>query len=191
MVLKLYCKLMSETNENENIVELFLAGLAVDPVTNAPIVILKDETGNRCMPVWIGASEASSIASIIKNIKHDRPMTHDLVVSIVSSLGAKVVKILIASLVENTFHAKIEIAFNNLVSSIDSRPSDAIAIALRLGAPIYVKEEILKKVEVKVVAVDEDGEPLDFDISDKITSCLLYTSPSPRDKRQSRMPSSA
>ncbi len=127
--------------------EMRVAGITVDPFTNTPIVILKDVEEKDVLPIWIGLLEASSIATAIENIKTPRPMTHDLLKNILDRLDAKVVRIEVNDLKDNTFYALLHLEIHNEKIIIDSRPSDAIAIALRTGAPIFVEENVIKRSE--------------------------------------------
>ena len=117
-------------------IELFIAGLVLDPDSNTPIVILKDDSGDRCLPIWIGVNEATAIASALKKVPLARPLTHDLLHQIVDTLGGKVAKISITRLEENTFFANVEIINGEVVHQIDARPSDALALAVKVSAPI-------------------------------------------------------
>lgn len=149
---------MSEENSEDEI-EMFVAGLVLDPASNAPIVILKDVSGETCLPIWIGLAEATAIASALKQVDLARPMTHDLLCDVIEELGGRVVKILVTELQENTFIANIEIVLGDVVKVIDARPSDAIALAVRTNAQIVVKPEVLEQAQVTLVAVNtEDGE---------------------------------
>ena len=132
-------------------------GLTIDPFTNVPIVILKDEGEKQTLPVWIGVLEASAIASELEKVQFSRPMTHDLLRDILKTAGAVVKKIEIIDLKENVFYATIymELA-DGRTSLIDARPSDAIAIALRAGASILVDSEVIEKS--KSVDMAETGK---------------------------------
>lgn len=126
-------------------VEMTVKGLTLDPLTNMPIVILKDMEDKRVLPIWIGLFEANAIALELEKITTPRPMTHDLIRDIITGMNATVTKIVVNDLKNNTFYAVIHLSLdgNNIV--IDSRPSDAIALALRIGAPIYVSTEVVNK----------------------------------------------
>ncbi|PQP34332.1 hypothetical protein C6A37_08330, partial [Desulfobacteraceae bacterium SEEP-SAG9] len=115
-----------------------IAGMTMDPASNTPIIILKLEEDERSVPIWIGLLEATSIASVLQDIKFERPMTHDLFKNFMDHLLIKVTKIEVCDIRDNTFYAEIFFSFNEKDFSMDARPSDAIAIALRFGAPIYV-----------------------------------------------------
>ena len=125
--------------------EMKVAGITVDPFTNTPIVILKDMEEKDVLPIWIGLLEASSIATAIENIQTPRPMTHDLLKNILDELRAKVIKIEVNDLKDNTYYALLHMEVNKKRIVIDSRPSDAIAIALRTGASIFVDEGVIKR----------------------------------------------
>jgi bifunctional DNase/RNase len=127
------------------LIEMKVAGITVDPFTNTPIVILKDLEEKDVLPIWIGLLEASSIATAIENIQTPRPMTHDLLKNILDELGARIVKIEVTDLKDNTYYALLYMEVNRKKLVIDSRPSDAIAIALRTGASIFVEESVIKR----------------------------------------------
>lgn len=124
-------------------IEMTIKGLMVDPITNMPIVILRDKEGQRILPIWVGIFEANAIALQIENITTPRPMTHDLLKNILADLKADVQKVVVCDLKENTFYALIYLEANGEVLAIDARPSDAIALALRTRAPIYVEESVI------------------------------------------------
>jgi len=125
--------------------EMKVAGITVDPFTNTPIVILKDLEEKDVLPIWIGLLEASSIATAIENIQTPRPMTHDLLKNILDALGIKVIRIEVNDLRDNTYFALIHLDVNKKRLVIDARPSDAIALALRTGASIFVEESVIQK----------------------------------------------
>lgn len=116
----------------------------MDPVTNMPIVVLKDVNGNSILPIWVGIYEANAIALEIEKVATPRPMTHDLIRNLLFGLEAGVKKVVVSDLKEDTFYAVIWLERNGELISVDSRPSDALAIALRLDCPIYVAETVLK-----------------------------------------------
>ena len=126
-------------------VEMKVSGLTIDPLTNTPIVILKDLEGKRAVPIWIGLFEASAIATEIEKISFSRPMTHDLMRDLLKILEAKVKRIEIVDLRNNTFFACIHLQRNGDTLIIDSRPSDAIALALRVNCPIFIDEKVIEK----------------------------------------------
>ena len=123
--------------------EFKIKGLIMDPFTNSPIVILQSLEKNTLLPIWVGIFEANAIALQIERIDTPRPLTHDLIKNILLQLEANVDKIVVTDLQENTFYAVIHLRMNGDHITIDSRPSDAIALALRTDAPIYVTEEVI------------------------------------------------
>jgi bifunctional DNase/RNase len=125
-------------------VEMKIRGLMMDPVTNMPIVILKDTDGGQILPIWVGIYEANAIALEIEKVTTPRPMTHDLIKNLLMGLDARVDKVVVSELKEDTFYAVIWLEKDGQPISIDSRPSDALALALRLDCPIYVEENVLK-----------------------------------------------
>lgn len=128
-----------------DLIPMKVTGLTIDPFTNMPIVILKDFEDKLALPIWIGLIEASSIATELEKIGLSRPMTHDLMKTILGEVGAKVARIEIIDLMDNTFFANIHIRFQKRVFAVDCRPSDAIAIALRTGAEIFVDRKVIEK----------------------------------------------
>jgi uncharacterized protein len=136
------------------VLQMVVKGLTLDPLTNMPIVILKDVEGNRALPIWIGANEANAIAMEMERITTPRPMTHDLIRNILEGLKAKVARIVINDLRDNTFYAVIFLAVNGTEVAIDSRPSDAIALALRVKAPVFVAEKVIR--EAKSIDLTEE-----------------------------------
>src|SRR5262245_32150498 len=116
-------------------IEMKVKGLALDPMSNLPILILRDEGEKRSLPIWVGLAEANAIALELEKITTARPMTHDLIRNILEALRAKVVKVVVTDLRENTFFAVIQLQLGATEVTVDSRPSDAIALALRVGAP--------------------------------------------------------
>ncbi|MBN9659669.1 MAG: bifunctional nuclease family protein [Acidobacteria bacterium] len=125
-------------------VEMKIRGLMMDPVTNMPIVILKDANGGQILPIWVGIYEANAIALEIEKVSTPRPMTHDLIKNVLLGLETGVRKVVVSELRDDTFYAVIWLERNGEIISIDSRPSDALALALRLDCPIYVEEQVLK-----------------------------------------------
>jgi hypothetical protein len=139
--------------------EMIIKGLMVDPVTNMPIVILRDKEGDRVLPIWVGIFEANAIALQIENIATPRPMTHDLLRNVIRDLTGIVQRIVISDLKETTFYALIYLQVGEEVVAIDARPSDAIALALRTQAPIFVEEHVIesaKTVDFKPESSDSD-----------------------------------
>jgi len=124
-------------------IEMTIKGLMVDPITNSPIVILRDKEGQKVLPIWVGIFEANAIALQIENISTPRPMTHDLLRNVIQDLKASVQKVVVCDLQENRFYALIYLALDGDTVAIDARPSDAIALALRTRAPIFVEDTVL------------------------------------------------
>lgn len=136
---------------------MVISGLTVDPLTNSPIVLLKEVEGQRTLPIWIGLLEATAIASELEGIKFSRPMTHDLLKNLMGIMNVKVNRVEVCDLKNNTYFALIHINHNGKEMSIDARPSDALAISLRMGAPIFVSEEVIdKSSQVEIKAEPED-----------------------------------
>src|SRR3989337_3482409 len=127
------------------LLEMKVFGLAIDPVTNAPILILKDTEGKNVLPIWIGPLEASAIATELEKVQLARPMTHELLKEIFKNLGITVSKIEITNLEDNVYYAVIPLAPGINCYLIDARPSDAIAVALRANSPIFVEKKVLEK----------------------------------------------
>ena len=125
-------------------VEMKIRGLMMDPVTNMPIVILKDVNGTSVLPIWVGIYEANAIALEIEKVSTPRPMTHDLLKNLLLGLETRVHKVVVSDLRDDTFYALIWLERDGQVISIDSRPSDALALALRVDCPIFVEDEVLK-----------------------------------------------
>ena len=142
-------------------IEMTIKGLMVDPITNTPIVILRDKDGQKVLPIWVGIFEANAIALQIENIATPRPMTHDLLRNVIHDLNAEVKKIVVCDLQENTFYALIYLAIDGHgeLVAIDARPSDAIALALRTRAPIFVEEAVIENAKT----VDFSSEKNDAD----------------------------
>lgn len=131
--------------DNGNKVEMKVEGLTLDPITNMPIIILKDSKGEKVLPIWVGVFEANAIALEMEKISTPRPMTHDLIKNIISGLSAEINHICVSDLKDNTFYAVISVRINGNDVDIDSRPSDAIAVALRFKAPILVAKKVLEE----------------------------------------------
>ena len=143
------------------LIEMTIKGLMVDPITNMPIVILRDEDGQRVLPIWVGIFEANAIALQIENVETSRPMTHDLLRNVIADLKADVEKIVVSDLKDNTFYALIHLCVDGEVVAIDARPSDAIALALRVRAPILVDESVIDNAKSLEFSPDKaDSERL-------------------------------
>ena len=140
-------------------IEMTIKGLMVDPITNMPIVILKDKQGERVLPIWVGIFEANAIALQIENIATTRPMTHDLLRNIINDLEGHVERVVVSDLKENTFYAIIHLIVRGERVAIDARPSDAIALALRTRSPILVDEAVIdnaKNMDFTAERADSD-----------------------------------
>jgi bifunctional DNase/RNase len=133
-------------------VEMKIRGLMVDPNTNSPIVVLKDVVGDTVLPIWVGVYEANAIALEIEKVSTPRPMTHDLMKNLIIGLDTRVHKVVVSELRDDTFFAVIWMERDGKIISIDSRPSDALALALRLDCPIFVDEEVLKTSKMSTSA---------------------------------------
>jgi uncharacterized protein len=136
-------------------VEMKIRGLMMDPVTNMPIVVLKDLNGNTILPIWVGIYEANAIALEIEKVSTPRPMTHDLIKTLLLGLGTGIRKVVVSELKDDTFYAVIWLDKDGELISVDSRPSDALALALRLDCPIYVDESVLKSSKRSNAAADK------------------------------------
>jgi uncharacterized protein len=136
-------------------VEMKIRGLMMDPVTNMPIVILKDINGSSVLPIWVGIYEANAIALEIEKVTTPRPMTHDLIRNLLFGLEAQVRKVVVNELRDDTFYALIWLEREGQVMSVDSRPSDALALALRMDCPIFVEEDVLKSSKVASTTNDK------------------------------------
>jgi len=136
---------------------MVISGLTMDPVTNSPIIILKAVDGDETLPIWIGLLEATAIASEMEGIKFSRPMTHDLLKNMMDMVDVKVARIEVSDLKDNTYYAVIHFKKGEKEMTLDARPSDALAISLRVKAPIFVAEEVIKQSS----RIDLKSEPQD------------------------------
>ena len=136
-------------------VEMKIRGLMMDPVTNMPIVILKDVGSNTVLPIWVGVYEANAIALEIEKVSTPRPMTHDLIKSLLLGLHTGIRKVVVSELKEDTFYALIWLERDGELISVDSRPSDALALALRLDCPIFVEDQVLKSSKATTSVSDK------------------------------------
>jgi bifunctional DNase/RNase len=142
-------------------IEMNIKGLMVDPITNMPIIILRDKDGQRVLPIWVGVFEANAIALQMENVTTPRPMTHDLLKNVICDLKADIQKIVVSDLRENTFYALIYLTVNGEPVAVDARPSDAIALALRAQAPIFVEDRVIDHAKtVDFVPDKENSERL-------------------------------
>ena len=141
------------------LIEMTIKELIVDPITKMPIIILRDQNSQKVLPIWVGIFEANAIALQIENIATPRPMTHDLLRNVIQDLKASVQKIVVCDLQDNTFYALIYLSLNGDTLAIDARPSDAIALALRTRAPIFVEDSVIDHAK----SVDFSSEKADAD----------------------------
>jgi bifunctional DNase/RNase len=149
------------------VIEMIVSGLAIDERTHTPVVLLKEKGGERMLPIWIGPSEASSIAMELTGRRFQRPLTHDLLKTIIEGLAAKVPKIAIVELRDKTYYAKVYLEREAELITVDARPSDCIALALRTQSPIFVAEDLLREDEGgPEVAGDQSMERLQKALED-------------------------
>jgi len=137
-------------------IEMTIKGLMIDPITNMPIVVLRDAQGQRLLPIWVGVFEANAIALQMENVQTPRPMTHDLIKNILEGLDAVVERVVVCALKDNTFYATLALRLGGATRVVDSRPSDAIALALRMGAPIFVDEAVIQSARSFEMAESAD-----------------------------------
>ncbi|HDN84964.1 bifunctional nuclease family protein [Candidatus Aerophobetes bacterium] len=137
-------------------IEVDVVNVAIDVKSKMPVIVLKEKNGSKTLPIWIGLFEAQSIALAMENVKPPRPLTHDLAKSLIEKLKGKVDRVVINDLRHNTFYARILIRQNGESIQVDSRPSDAIALALRLKVPIFIEEEVLDKVAMDSSPIGEE-----------------------------------
>jgi hypothetical protein len=151
-------------------VEMKIKGLMIDPVSNMPIIILRKADGDLVLPIWVGIFEANAIAMQIEKIQSPRPMTHDLLCNVISDLHATVEKVVITDLRDNTFFATIHLVRDSERFAVDARPSDAMAIALRVNAPILVEESVIERSSVS-------GEDREVDETERLRRWLEQVDP--------------
>src|SRR3954469_18806092 len=138
-------------------IEMTVKTLMIDPATNLPIVILRDKDGARVLPIWVGVAEANAIALQIETVATSRPMTHDLLRNVIYDLQAGIDKVVVCDLKENTFYALIYLSVNGEAVAVDARPSDAIALALRAKAPIFVEDRVIDEAKTTDFAPDKEN----------------------------------
>jgi hypothetical protein len=148
--------LLEKVGRGVEMTEMKVAGVALDSKTNMPIVILKDKKGEKILPIWVGLFEAQAILFGLEGIRFPRPFTHDLLKNVIENLGAKVNRIVINALRDNTYFAQISLTVDSSCILVDSRPSDAIALALRTSSPIYVSEPVLNAATMPQRPIDEE-----------------------------------
>jgi bifunctional DNase/RNase len=137
------------------LIEMSIKGLMIDPMTNMPIVILRDEDGQRTLPIWVGPVEANAIALQIENVAPPRPMTHDLLRNLLAGVGARLVRVIISDLKDGTFYAYLELALDGEIVFVDARPSDALALSIRTKAPVFVDTSVLDQARTVEVSSDQ------------------------------------
>ena len=137
------------------LIEMFIKGLIIDPVTNMPIVILRDDDGQRALPIWVGPVEANAIALQIENVEPPRPMTHDLLRNVLQDMGGTLKRVIISDLKEGTFYAYLEIERAGETLFFDARPSDALALSMRTKAPVFVDVKVLDQARTVDLTTDE------------------------------------
>ena len=157
-------------------IEMTIKGLMVDPITNMPIIILRDKEGQKVLPIWVGIFEANAIALQIENVATPRPMTHDLLSDMLEQLEAQVVRITVTELRENTFYAQITVQQDGREIEVDSRPSDAIALAIRAEAPIFAADRVIEESAIEFEGDDVDQEQLEAEVQ-KFKSFLEDVTP--------------
>ena len=160
----------------DELTEMKVFRLVFDPQTNSPIVILQDESSGLLMPIWIGIFEAHSIAMKMEGIEPTRPLTHDLLSNTFTTINGMIERIEVVDLVDNTYFARIYFQLKDKSFSLDSRPSDAIALALRTTSPIYVANHVLEKSKIDPADIKESGENDDID-DDEWTRILKNFNP--------------
>lgn len=146
-----------------NMREMTLHGLSMDPKNGSPVLLLKEADSQRTLPIWIGMYEANAIATSLAQIVPPRPMTHDLFHNVLTSLGYTVTRVVITEIRDSTFYAVIVLNSASGEVEIDSRPSDAVALAVRAGSPIFAAEEVLEKSAIDLSTVEGPGKPASED----------------------------
>jgi len=157
------------------VIKMEIKGLLMDPVSNMPVVILRDTEKGHFLPIWVGIFEANAIALELEKIATPRPMTHDLIKNICEAVDAQVARVVVTDLKENTFYAVLHLKLGNAEYTVDSRPSDAIALALRVAAPIFVDEDVFPKAGKMEVA--KEGEPMKADDPEQLREWLQNIKP--------------
>jgi len=150
--------LPEEAERPEDLTRVEVSSLGLDKASRTPVVILKETGGERILPIWIGPGEASAIAMVLAGIEFPRPMTHDLLSTVIGELGGEVVRVHVHQVVDNTYYASLLVRRGSQVIRIDSRPSDSVALALRASAPIYVADSLLDRMPIEIQQQGEDEE---------------------------------
>jgi hypothetical protein len=138
------------------LIEMAIKGLMIDPVTNVPIVLLRDADNQRVLPIWVGPVEANAIALQIENVAPPRPLTHDLLRNVLSELGVTLRRVVITDLKENTFYAYLDLRRGGETLLVDARPSDAIALAIRTKSPVFVDAAVLERARSVDASTDQE-----------------------------------
>jgi bifunctional DNase/RNase len=150
-----------------SIVQVRVQGLVMDPYNQAYVLLLRDEESGDVLPIWVGRAEANAITMALEDVTPPRPMTHDLLNSVIDTLGAKTLSVVINDLNENTFYAKVHLLRGDGEVTVDSRPSDAVALALRAECPVFVDQKVLQKSQTgEVERWLENLKPEDFESAD-------------------------
>ncbi len=147
------------SNWNEDMIEVTISGLGIDGSSNSPVVILKEKDGKRVLPIWIGHNEASAIAMELAGVKFKRPLTHDLLKSFLVAFKANLIRVVIGDLKDNTYYASLFLKSGNETISVDARPSDSIALALRVKSPIFTTIELLTDIPINLSKPPEEYDP--------------------------------
>ncbi len=142
------------------LIEVKVQSLGLDRASNTPVVILQEADGDRVLPIWIGPGEASAIAMQLAEMKFSRPLTHDLIMSVVRRLGADLTRVIITRVSDSTYFAELEIRLNGETVRVDARPSDSIAVALRSSARIFANDSLLEKAQIEIA--EAESETPDF-----------------------------
>ncbi|MEZ0328556.1 MAG: bifunctional nuclease family protein [Dissulfuribacterales bacterium] len=143
-------------------IPVYVQSITLDPDSNSPVLLLQELNGSRTLPIWIGVMEATAIASELERLQFTRPMTHDLLVTFTQKMGIEILEVEISEMENDTFYAVITARNGELVSTIDARPSDAVAIALKTKAPIYVNDRVMQKVKMET-ASSHPSQPQNWD----------------------------
>lgn len=139
-------------------IEVKVPFIAYDPVSKMPVVFLKEQDGNKVIPIWIGPAEALSIGLALEHIKTQRPLTHDLVINLLNGLDASIIKVVVTTIKNDTYYARLYLKKDNSIIEVDARPSDSIALALRSECPIYAEEEVFEKGRAFTINEESDLE---------------------------------
>jgi bifunctional DNase/RNase len=150
--------MVHDQSTDDEAIEMYVGGLVLDPNSQAPVVILKDEGGTICLPIWIGVAEATSIASALKQVGMVRPLSHDLMLDVINEFGGNIERVIISDLKDATYYAELVISKGDKIFIFDSRPSDAIALAVRTSSPVYVSKTVLDQAKILVESPDKSQE---------------------------------